>query len=236
MLIFVLGTGRSGTHWIAHILDSHPAIRTTIEHPPIFDLATQAALHPRRRAEILPALRALYRDEERRSRPQHHADKSHPVIWYADTVADWFFDARFVAIERSPYGTVASMLRHGGILWWQHDWERYGFPNPFLGVDASNVDDYARASPARRAAWRWLSHHRQLERLRAELAGRLLVLDYETMVADHRERTSRLWGFLDLTDAEDGPGPDRTSLDAWRDQLTHDEVVAIEQVTGVPVP
>lgn len=232
MLIFVLGTGRSGTGWVGNILDGHPDIRASIEQPPIFDLATRAAVHPRRRAVLLPALRALYHDEERRTRPKHHADKSHPVIWYADEVAEWFPDAKFVAIERSACGTVASMLRHGGILWWQHDWQRYGVPNPFLGIDGSNVDDYARASPAQRAAWRWLSHHRQTERLRPLLGDRLLVLDYETMVDSFPQQLRRLWAFLGLPAVEVVHEPKRGSRDAWRDQLTDHDVAAIERITG----
>ena len=33
--IFVIGTGRSGTHWIGYILAAHPDIRATIEVSPI---------------------------------------------------------------------------------------------------------------------------------------------------------------------------------------------------------
>ena len=48
MQIFVLGTGRSGTHWLGYILDAHPDIHVAIEERTKFRLATRAALRPGR--------------------------------------------------------------------------------------------------------------------------------------------------------------------------------------------
>ena len=31
--IFVIGSGRSGTHWVGYILEAHPDIHVTIEKP-----------------------------------------------------------------------------------------------------------------------------------------------------------------------------------------------------------
>ncbi len=44
--IFVIGTGRSGTHWLGYSLGNHPEIRATIEVQPMFGLSTRMALNP----------------------------------------------------------------------------------------------------------------------------------------------------------------------------------------------
>ena len=35
--VFVIGSGRSGTHWVGYILEAHPDIHVTIETKPVFD-------------------------------------------------------------------------------------------------------------------------------------------------------------------------------------------------------
>lgn len=232
--IFVLGTGRSGTHWVGHILDSHPQIRATIERRPIFRIATRAAVEPSQQDRLLPWLRLLYTYEGIRSWPRHYADKSHPAIWYADEIARWFPRSRFVAVERSPFGTVASMLRHADVERWQQEWHRYELPNPFLGIDATTADCYEGLSPAEKASLRWLSHHRQTNHLRSVLGDRMLVLNYESMVGCFHREMTRLWDFLGVHAATTSHGPNTSSQDSWKHKLNRDDIVNIERITGVP--
>ena len=237
MQIFVLGTGRSGTHWIGNLLASHPDVNATIESRGVFQVATQAAIRSRSRRYLLPVLRAFYAVQSRRARPQHYADKSHPVIWYAETLGDWFPEARFVAVERSPFGTVASMLRHSGVSRWQVDWRRYGVPNRFLGIDEENASAYDDMTPAEQAALRWKSHHERLAELRECLGSRLHVVRYEALTDDYHSELEDLWEFLSLPNI-DVPEhrPTSSSRDAWRGHLTAQQCREISTVTGVEVP
>lgn len=231
MSIFILGTGRSGTHWIGHILASHPGVHATIEARPIFTVATQAAIRPSRQPVLLPILRTMYSFERIRARPRLYVDKSHPVMWYADRIAQWFPDAKFVGIERSPFGTVASMLNHEGVARWQSEWRRYGVPNRFLGIESDNVDAYERMNVAERAALRWLSHHRHLQSLRITLGKRLLVLNYEEMIDDFTQQVSRLWNFVGLSGIDvSRQAPKHSPRDAWRQLLSKEQVRQVREI------
>lgn len=237
MSVFVLGTGRSGTHWVGWILDSHPDIRATIEKKPLFWVATQAAVRPSRRPMLLAALRAMYMYERARAEPYLYADKSHPVIWYAERVAEWFSDAKFVVVERSVFGTVASMLRHEGVSAWQREWRRYGVPNRFLGVTRENADRYDSMSPAEQAALRWRSHQDRIEELHTALPNRLLVLRYESMVDDFYREVDRLWRFVSVESIHvRALEPKAASRGAWRQQLSAADVRRIAELAKVEVP
>lgn len=116
--VFILGTGRSGTHWLGYILESHPDCVATIETRGIFRRVTRMALDPTLRPRLLPGLLRRYRLRHALAVPSHYVDKSHPNLWLAEALADAFDDALFVGIVRNPYATVASMLRHEGVLEW----------------------------------------------------------------------------------------------------------------------
>ena len=232
MQIFVVGTGRSGTHWVGHILEEHPGVRATIETRPIFPIATRAAIQPKSRPILLPLLRLAYRREVKRSLPLAYADKSHPVIWFAEEVADWFPDARFVAIERNPFATVSSMLLHSGVSGWHANWRRHGIPNEFLGISEKSAPLYDGFSETQKAALRWESHHDRLEFLKKRLAPRLHVLDYEEMSLNFKRTLEGLWEFLDLRRIESSHQPNPRSLNNWRSHLTGEQIIEITEITG----
>ena len=76
------------------------------------------ALDPSQQRELFPKLVRAYEEEKRRVQPKRYADKSHPNIWIAEALSEVFPDAQFLGIERDPFGTVASMLKHKGVLKW----------------------------------------------------------------------------------------------------------------------
>ncbi|WP_062304429.1 sulfotransferase family protein [Demequina subtropica] len=237
MKAFVIGTGRSGTHWTGFILGEHPEVTTTIEEPKIMRLATLAAQYRKRRPVYLPALRARYMMASAAVKTRVHADKSHPVIWYADKVARWFPDSKFIGINRSPFGVVASMVVHEGVLEWQDNWEHFGVPNEFLGITEDNVEAYRTMSPAGRAATRWLSHRQRMDELEGLLGDRLLVLDYEDMIDRYEENVARIWEFLELDHVDaDAQAPKASSRDNWREVLSAEQIAEVSAITGVPVP
>ena len=61
--IFVIGTGRSGTHWIGYSIAEHPEIHATIEAEPMFQWSTTMALNPQSEQQLLPKLIKIYKQK-----------------------------------------------------------------------------------------------------------------------------------------------------------------------------
>lgn len=234
--IFVIGTGRSGTHWLGHILQAHPDIHVTIEKPPLFTWATQMALDAGTKPALLPQLIAAYAREHEAVAPKHYADKSHPNIWHAEELAAAFPEAVFLGIRRNPYATIASMLKHPWVLDWHRRWREFPVPNRFLGITPANRADYAGMPPAAQCALRWQAHMTRLESLAAPLGSRLLVVDYEDLVLNPALPLARLNAFLRLPKAIPTPAVQAESLDRWRNELSPDVLRQIAAVTGIAAP
>jgi hypothetical protein len=216
--VFVVGSGRSGTHWLGYILESFPSAHVTIEKEPIFSWVVEMAQNPAREPELFPKLAQRYRAEHRMVLPKHYVDKSHPNLWLAESLADEFPEALFVAIWRTLEATVASMLKHDGVRHWVEAWD--GGVNRFLGVDEAMVDVYRELSVAGRCAVRVVAHAREIERLQGVLGSRLLVVNYEHLFAQPRLEARRLALLLGLRDPVDMPMPNETSRTKWRTQLS----------------
>jgi hypothetical protein len=228
--IFVLGTGRSGTHWLGYILGAHPDIHATIEKPPIFPWVTRMALDPRTRTDLLPKLLRRYDQEHILVAPKHYADKSHPTIWIAEELARAFPEARFVGIVRGPYGTVASMLQHDGVMRWIHRWRDFPVPNRFLGITEAIAPTYDSMPLAGRCALRWRSHRDRMAALESTLGERMCVLSYEELQTDTVSQLEAVARFLGLASPIPVPQVRRESLDRWREQLDADAIAAIDAV------
>ena len=234
--IFVIGTGRSGTHWVGYILADHPDIRATIEIQPMFGWVTKMATAPAAEKRLFRWLVWAYRLQILKSRPRRYLDKSHPNLWLAERLAKAFPQAAFVGIERSPFATVASMIKHTGVADWHRRWRDLPVPNRFLGLEESLVPTYESLPLATKCALRWRSHHEEMTRLRPVLGDRLLVLDYEALILDNEVNLERLREFLQLDRAIPRPEIRRGSLDKWRDQLSPEEIGQISEVAGFGPP
>lgn len=232
-VVFVMGSGRSGTHWLGYILESHPDIEATIETPAIFGRVTDMALDPSKRWFLFPELIELYRQERQRRDSRYYADKSHPSIWIAEYLADAIPTAKFIGIERDPYQTIASMLEHDGVGDWPRRWREFPVPNRFLGIDEENQDRYEEMRPVEQHALRWNSHHEQMTALRSRLGDRMTVLQY----ADLQERTEvtlrDLQRFLGLDTPFPQPEVRSSSTSKWRAILDAHAITDIAALTGV---
>ena len=160
LLAFIVGCGRSGTHWLAEGLASNAETLTTIETEPVFGWVTQMAVDPRQEATLFPRVASEYRSTAAPGEPRCLVDKSHPALWIAERLAAEFPTSRFVGIRRSVEPTVASMLHHDGVLRWVREWDRYPVPNRFLGITSANADAYGRMTLEERCAARVIAHSR----------------------------------------------------------------------------
>jgi hypothetical protein len=233
--IFVIGSGRSGTHLVGNVLDSHPEIAATIEEPGIFETVTTMALDPSTEATLFPQLIGLYEEAHAKVPDKHYADKSHPNIWLAEDLADSFDEAVFVGIQRNPHATVASMLRHDGVTVWHERWRDFPVPNRFLGITEELAEEYDSLPMETKFAIRWRAHADQMARLRESLGPRMMYVDYDRLLQDEQV-IGDLQEFLEL----DRPFPPfemkMKSLDKWRTQLSDDQIAAVTAAAGaVPV-
>lgn len=228
-MALIVGTGRAGTHLVGEILRARPDVRITIEEPPMFEWATRMALNPGTRERLLPRLVDRYAELARDSAPRIYADKSHPALWIAGDLARELPGALFVGVSRGPRATVASMLRHDGVLAWQRRWREFPVPNEFLGISAELAPRYEHLSPAARCALRWRAHEDRLRRLEARLGDRFLRIRYERLVSEPVAESGRLAAFLDLPPGAGLPPIRTDSLERWREELDEATLAEIDR-------
>jgi len=78
--VFVIGTGRSGTHWLGYSLGDHTEVFATIEEQPMFGFSTQIALDPSLKTSLFTKLTTSYEEQISNTTRQVYLDKSHPNI------------------------------------------------------------------------------------------------------------------------------------------------------------
>lgn len=229
-IIFVIGTGRSGTHWLGYILEAHPNIKATIEEPAIFKTVTEIALDQQKKDKLFPKLVKLYRKQLQNSRHHHYTDKSHPNIWIAEDLAKTFDNAYFIGIIRNPYGTVASMLRHKEVLGWHKKWREYPVPNAFLGITEDIAKQYDELSLPERCTIRWIAHYHRMEELQKKLGSRLLVISYEDLIRNSQSVLEEVREFLDLTYPPEIETIKKESLSKWKRNLSERDIDEISRM------
>lgn len=234
--IFVIGTGRSGTHWLGYSLGDHPEIRATIETYPMFKLSTQMAMDVSKEARDFDRLVRAYRWQLLQSAPKLYMDKTHPNIWIAEKLKKAFPDAQFVGIERNPYATVASMMVHKQVSAWHKNWRKFPIPNRFLGITEQDAERYPSLSLAAQCAMRWVAHRDKLLELRTKLGKDLMTIQYEVFAHNPVETITELQQFLGLETPIPVPEVKSESLDKWKLTLTEQDIADIHQVTGVLPP
>ena len=230
--VFVIGTGRSGTHWLGYSLCDHPEVRATIEKRPMFMLSTRMALNPELEGRLYKRLVAAYHWQLLKSYPRLYLDKSHPNIWLAEKLKASFPQALFLGIERNPFATVASMIKHKGVSSWHKRWKEFPIPNRFLGISAEQAKTYEEIPFAAQCAMRWVAHHTRMNELKKTLGDDLFVFSYEAFSHHTEETLKDLQRFLGLSQPIPIPDVKTESLDKWKSQLSPDEIQQIAKVVG----
>jgi len=230
--IFIVGTGRSGTHWIARAISSHPLVRSTIEKQPIFGWVKKMALDPSARGCLMPKLIRRYRWQGFLKSPYYYLDKSHPNIWIVEDLAETFRDAIFIGILRNPFAVVNSMLEHDGVLKWHRRWNEFPVPNRFLGITKKNRSYYEELPIASKCALRWKSHKNRIYELDNKIGSRLKVVDYESFAINTEKTVKELSKFIGLEDPIPKPKVKKSSLEKWKDGLSTMEKEQVSRVIG----
>lgn len=233
---FVVGTGRSGTHFLASVLGAHPGVTDPFggeEDRALLLRVTEAALDGRDRLPVRNLLR--YRWAGLRAGVgaggRVYLDQHHPNLFFVPDIARRLAGARFVALWRDDLAVVASMLNHAGrrdagVRVWFETAARRPWPNRFLGpVDLAT---YQAMSLVEKCALRAVAHKTAMARLAAREDVR--IQRFETLVADLQGEAAAIFAHLGLAPVDVGVRADPATLTKWRETLSDDDVAAVRRI------
>ncbi|WP_344945076.1 sulfotransferase [Sphaerisporangium flaviroseum] len=163
-------------------------------------------------------------------------DANPDLLYSAPVLLQAFPDARFVQLIRDGRDVTADMLADRASMSWSRPGmlsDETEFPNPFLGVNASeHRDKWTTMRPAGKCALRWRSAVRLSAALRQELPrDQLLTLRYEDMAASPGETIAAISGFLETRVSKVALyGTTAPKVGAWRARLRPDDVTLVEKI------
>lgn len=249
--VFVVGTGRSGTHFTCRAMAGFANVTDPLggqeNHDVLKGIATSALYH-----RPLPTSVLAYYSARKDALGEGRVllDQHHPNLFFFDQISQVFDDLVYLYPSRPVVQVVASMMRHRGVMSW-YQVARDGFsplsftkrvpvPNRFLGLrDRAELETLPTHLLC---ALRVLAHNRRM----AELAAadpRCRTISYEALVRDQEA------AFEAVFDARERAalGPFRVvepgnpaSLEKFREVLSPAqiaEIAALEaEVADLPPP
>ena|SRR5690554_3824318 len=227
--VFIVGTGRSGTHLLARTLGSAKEVDAHIESNKYFKLLTNAAIHKNTndRQSLVKLIRE-YDSFMNQSKKRIVLDKTHPNLWLIDEINSEISNSYFVGIKRNLYATVNSMLRHEGVLKWYTTLD-LDVPNDFLGINELNMHYFKDLPLEAKCALRWKSHQQKLEEVVVKYENFILV-DYEDFYNDIGSVLRKINDFVDedlfYTVEKLNQGGDIK----WQQQLSAEQIKNIDAV------
>jgi len=229
-IIFICGTGRSGTNLIGKVISTHKEIDGRIEKPETFDLITQIATEQNKEAigENKKLLISRF-NEIKKQTNNHILEKSHPALWLVEFLLNSIDESYFICIKRDALPTISSMLKHNGVLYWfkklPNDKE-----NKFLGINRHNVDDYKNYSVEQKCYRRWLSHQNEITRLENKYKDKVLSVKYEDFILDSDKILEKISDYLQIDNIFEIPCLDWSPLTKWENELSSDQIDNIKEI------
>lgn len=232
--VFIVGTGRSGTHLATETLISHrdlDDLTSGQENPFVFDEVVRYATGEHRDPDLLDLILDKYEILVRAATPRRLVDQCHPNLWLFRELSDAFPSAQFVAMLRNPYSVSYSMQHHPGVMQWIERWRELGVPNPFLGIREGEEATYERMTASEKCARRWAAHTVQIDRAKRELGNRMFLLVYEDLCREPEATSELLAEWLSCEERLHPPAIERSSLEKWR-RLDRSSVVEIRETVA----
>lgn len=234
-LIFISGTGRSGTHLIGETIASHPEVIGRIETKDTFRLITKIATTQSYEVKWRTRLRKWRLERNYKKIAGQHTnkvvlEKSHPSLWLVHDILQWVPQSRFILVYRSLEATVSSMLQHKGVMRW-YDLLPLDKLNPFLGITNNNRMHFKHLTADEMCALRWQSHREQIDAVAENFPKRTLKVDYSKFVQQPDHYLSSIARFAGLSDQFDTTAIDQSSLQKWKQHLTPKQIHRIRAIT-----
>jgi hypothetical protein len=209
MPIFIVGCGRSGTHWLGKIITSCSQIAGTVtdvtttknsEILSIRQLCEKGIYYPSTLDQILPSIYVKYNKYIKKYFPKIYADKTHGELWIIDSLSYMFQNAKFIGIERAAYPVISSLVfRNSSMSKRRADlhWKKYPIPTGPSGITSKIAKCYNRFDIFERAALVWLAHKIKMKWAKKILKNKLLILSYESMLKNFISNIKTISKFID---------------------------------------
>jgi len=232
-IIFISGTGRSGTHLVGRSISSHPEITARIEESDTFALITRIAttqdIDLVLKTYLLKILLKLRLTKIFNNASNHVLEKSHPSLWLVDFLVKTFSASKFIFVYRDLEPTVNSMLEHQGVMTWYNRLPQ-NRKNRFLGVNKSNVDEFEKYSIEEKCALRWKSHYDEIFRLKKKYPQKVLVLKYDHFLTNPNQILKEVSDFLKISNSFTIETFKIESLDKWKNKLSPNQLDRIRKI------
>ena len=195
--VFIIGTGRSGTHFLCSCLNRFDQIDDYYggrESPRMFRYITRLTL----KQKALPqSVIGYYCRMQEKVAPSLFLDQTHPNIWHVEQLLKEFPKARFLAISRNVYSVMFSMTNHHGVYKWNTMHAEFPKPNAFLGITKENRRLYEEElSDLQRGVFRWCAHQDRITYLAEKFPKAVLRMRYEDLHDDMDSQMERVARFL----------------------------------------
>lgn len=211
--VFVVGTGRSGTHFLTSVLITSSELTDLTggrENPAVFKKVTESAISQKKAPELNDAYDGLVRQ----AFPLRLVDQSHPNLWRVDEILNQFPDAKLLGMVRDPFSVTFSTLNHPGVRARLKDdkWRGYPQPCPFFGLEDPFLSRYDKYSLVERSALRWCSHMSEISRSVSLYKKNFMVVNYENLLTRPNDECGKISDFLNLTSPVKVANPRLSSL------------------------
>ena len=228
-MIFVVGSGRTGTHFLTRALLQNPEIVDPFngrENKALFKSNTMAAFENRKTP---PAGARLFYKVAERIRRKQFIDQTHPNLFFGDWILQELPSAKMLFPIRDTRQTVASMIAHPSVSGWYQRLEEFPFPNQAFGLLARSELD--QMSITEKCALRVVTTRNYGYKLAERASGRLMTVDYDRLVTDEETVLSEVFDFVGVSRKDNLSGTAKpSSLTKWQEQLSNRQLEEIQRI------
>lgn len=229
--VLIAGTGRSGTHFLAETIGSHPDFDDLTggkENPYVFYDVLKEASQKKPSTSIRQKIFKKY-IRLMQSTDKRLVDQSHPILWLTEDLFQHIPDARVIYILRNPYSVAYSTLNHAGVSRWLKQAEDFSHPNQFLGTTYIPFENYKQLTEVEKSTARWFSHFRQAFKLRKAYPEKFYIIYYEDLCLNPETELEKIGKFLMTNESKFSIQVSQTPLNK-KDRLSNHERQKINQI------
>lgn len=231
--VFIIGTGRSGTHFLCSCLNLFPSLDDAFngkESKYIFNHLTDLTVNSK---ALTKSVIGYYRCMMNSVYPKIFLDQTHPNIWHVEQLLNAFPGARFIAISRDVSSVVYSMKNHEGVAAWGKSHLNYPKPNRFLGITEKNKNVYENhLTELQRYVFRWCSHEDRIAELIQKFPRKVLHVRYEDLAQDMEGQMVLISDFLEVEPPAKLSEFNKVSLHK-KDGLSYETLQEIEEALNI---
>ena len=234
-LVFVIGSPRSGTTFLAQAIGSLPGFVDLGEVAPL--KAAVPELHGQPEVEAGRRIRGILNMTRRLALVggRRAVEQTPETAFVVRAAALGCPEASFVHIVRDGRDVVCSLLERGWLRAGRGGGDDAGLPygaGPRFWVEVGRERDFAESSDARRAAWAW---RRYVSAAREAPPERLHEVRYERLARDPEGVAAELAAFLDVPPgalARGLLGAHDMSVGRWSRDLSAEDLAEVEVECG----